>query len=390
MKGWKILRIFHTADWHLGKIVQGQYMTEDQAYALDHFIQDVEREQPDVVIIAGDLYDRAVPPTEAVDLLNDILERLVLQLKVPVLAIAGNHDSPDRIGFAVKLMERNGLHMVGQLQTPIKPVTLHDEEGPIEFYLVPYADPAVIRHLLGQDEIKSHQDAMEAIVRDIQSNWDPNARHVLIGHAFVTPYGEQEENTSDAERPLSIGGAEYVNAQTLQAFDYVALGHLHQAHQVGSNRIQYAGSPLKYSISEENHKKGYLDIELTTQQLNIQKVLLPARRDMRRVIGKIDEIERHTVNEDYVYVTLTDENPVLFPMEKIRAVYPNAMHVDRAPASKAMVSKENAEQELATKQEMRPVELFNAFYEEVKGTSLSEEKQAHFANLYEQLMKGGA
>lgn len=368
MKGWKLLRIFHTADWHLGKIVQGQYMTEDQAYALDHFIQDVEREQPDVVIIAGDLYDRAVPPTEAVDLLNDILERLVLKLKVPVLAIAGNHDSPDRIGFAVKLMERNGLYMVGQLQVPIKPVTLHDEEGPIEFYLVPYADPAVIRHVLGQDEIKSHQEAMEAIVQHIQSNWDPEARHVLIGHAFVTPYGEQEENTSDSERPLSICGAEYVNAQTLQAFDYVALGHLHQAHQVGSNHIQYSGSPLKYSISEENHKKGYLDIELTSQQLDVQKVLLPARRDMRRVIGKIDEIERHPVNEDYVYVTLTDENPVLFPMEKIRAVYPNAMHVDRTPATKVMISKENAEQELATKQEMRPVELFTAFYEEVKGT----------------------
>jgi len=379
------MKIFHTADWHLGKLVQGVYMTEEQAYVLEQFIEDVKRERPDVVIIAGDLYDRAIPPTEAVELLNRTLERLVLELEVPVLAIAGNHDSPDRIDFAVKLMERNKLYMSGQLRYPIEPVVLNDEAGEVHFYLVPYADPAMIRHLLGNDNIRSHQEAMEAIVQHIVEHWDPTARHVLIGHAFVTAYGEAASNTSDSERPLAIGGAEHVSAELLKTFDYVALGHLHQAHYVGAEHIRYAGSPLKYSISEEKHQKGYLIVELGTSGIEIEKVLLAARRDMRRVTGTMAEIERHRRNEDYVYVTLTDENPVLFPMEKIRAVYPNAMHVDRM--AHRPTSQIDADAISVTKQELKPLELFRAFYQEVRGTELSEEKEELFAQAYEQLVK---
>lgn len=383
-----IVKIFHTADWHLGKIVQGIYMTEDQAYVLDQFVQAVKDERPDVVIIAGDLYDRAVPPTDAVELLNHIFEELVLQLKVPVLAIAGNHDSPDRIQFAVKLMRNNGLYMAGQLQSPIEPITLFDEAGPVEFYLVPYADSSIVRHILNDERIHSHQEAMDAIVTEIKGRWNPDARHVLIGHAFVTPYGEQENNTSDAERPLSIGGAEYVSAQLLADFDYVALGHLHQAHHVGIPHIRYSGSPLKYSISEETHQKGYLVVELASSEVQVEKVSLDARRDMRRISGKIEELEQHSVNEDYVYVTLTDENPVLFPMERIRAVYPNAMHVDRIASTRAQLNGEDKEELTVAKKELKPIELFSAFYEEVRGEKLSASKQAQFASIYDQLMKG--
>lgn len=382
------LKIFHTADWHLGKIVQGIYMTEDQAYVLDQFVSEVEQEKPDVVIIAGDLYDRAVPPTEAVDLLNNILEQLVLKLKVPVLAIAGNHDSPDRIDFAVKLMERNGLYMSGQLRYPIEPIIMHDQFGEVHFYLIPYADPAIIRHLIGDESIRSHNDAMSAIVNHIKSNWDRSARHVLIGHAFVTPYGEQEQNTSDSERPLSIGGAEYVSAQLLQDFNYVALGHLHQAHHVGIEHIRYSGSPLKYSISEANHNKGYLVVNLDHQEVTIEKIAFEPKRDMRRVIGAIADIERHSINEDYVYVSLTDDNPVLFPMEKIRAVYPNAMHVDRITSQR--IHMENKQEETTTlmKHELKPLELFAAFYEEVRGSELTQEKRERFAEAYEKMMQG--
>lgn len=383
-----IVKIFHTADWHLGKIVQGIYMTEDQAYVLDQFVQAVKDERPDVVIIAGDLYDRAVPPTDAVELLNHIFEELVLQLKVPVLAIAGNHDSPDRIQFAVKLMRNNGLYMAGQLQCPIEPITLFDETGPVEFYLIPYADPSIVRHILNDERIHSHQEAMDAIVTQIKDRWNPDARHVLIGHAFVTPYGEQENNTSDAERPLSVGGAEYVSAQLLADFDYVALGHLHQAHHVGIPHIRYSGSPLKYSISEETHQKGYLVVELASSEVQVEKVSLDARRDMRRISGKIEDLEQHSVNEDYVYVTLTDENPVLFPMERIRAVYPNAMHVDRIASTRAQLNGENKEELTVAKKELKPVELFSAFYEEVRGEKLSASKQSQFASIYDQLMRG--
>lgn len=384
----KEVKLFHTADWHLGKLVQGVYMTEDQAYVLEQFIEDVKQEQPDAVIIAGDLYDRAIPPTEAVELLNDILERLVLELHVPVLAIAGNHDSPDRIDFAVKLMERNGLYLCGQLRYPIEPIVLHDDAGEVHFYLIPYADPSIVRHVLGQEHIRSHQDAMEAIVAHIVENWDASARHVLIAHAFVTPYGEAKQNTSDSERPLSIGGAEYVSAELLKAFDYVALGHLHQAHHVGIEHVRYAGSPLKYSISEEKHHKGYLVVELGSEGVEVRKTDLTARRDMRRVVGTIADIERHPRNEDYVYVTLTDENPVLFPMEKIRAVYPNAMHVERI-AGQSKAAGEEAEQPAAAiiKQELKPLELFRAFYQEVRGAELSSDKEKLFAEAYELLLK---
>lgn len=382
------MKIFHTADWHLGKIVQGVYMTEDQAYVLEQFIEAIKEQQPDVVIIAGDLYDRAVPPTEAVDLLNKILEELVLDIKVPVLAIAGNHDSPDRIDFAVKLMERNGLYMNGQLRYPIEPIIMNDQYGEVHFYLIPYADPSIIRHLIGDDTIRSHNDAMEAIVKHIKQHWNPDARHVLIGHAFVTPYGEHENNTSDSERPLSIGGAEYVSAQLLQDFDYVALGHLHQAHHVGIEHIRYSGSPLKYSISEENHQKGYLIVDLKEQEVNIEKVTLHARRDMRRVMGNMADIERYPINEDYVYVTLTDENPVLFPMEKIRAVFPNAMHVDRIATKRLQTEDKLGQASAIMKQELKPIELFAAFYDEVRGMELTDEKRESFAKAYELLMKG--
>jgi len=386
------MKIFHTADWHLGKIIQGLYMTEDQGYILEQFLEQVKLEQPDVVIIAGDLYDRAVPPTEAVELLNHVLEQLTLVLHIPVLAIAGNHDSPDRLDFAVKLMERNQMFLTGQLRFPLKPIILNDQYGEVHFYLVPYCDPAVVRYELKDDSIRSHDDAMKAIVEHIQADWDAKARHVLIGHAFITPYGEKQENTSESERPLSIGGAEYVNSEYFNDFDYVALGHLHQAHYVSHEKIRYSGSILKYSISEENHQKGYTIVEMDAAgTIQLEKRALLPRREMRRVVGYIEDIERHPVSEDYVYVTLLNENPVLFPMEKIRTVYPNAMHVDRK--AKNRVDDEHLDKqtiETPIKQELKPLELFQSFYEEVKGDQLTEDKKQLFASLYEQMMKEGA
>ncbi len=242
------MKFFHTADWHLGKLVQGVYMTEEQRVIMDQFIQAVEEEQPDAVIIAGDLYDRAVPPTEAVTLLDDVLEKIVMALGVPVIAVAGNHDSPGRLNFGSRLMQANGYHIVGQMTKEIEPVVLKDEHGEVHFHLVPFADPSVVRHLHGDDTISNHQDAMRLITNDIYQHMDPKARHVFVGHAFVTSHGESEENTSDSERPIAIGGAEYVSAELFDRFHYTALGHLHQAHFVLEENIRYAGSPLKYSI----------------------------------------------------------------------------------------------------------------------------------------------
>ncbi|WP_373893631.1 exonuclease SbcCD subunit D [Virgibacillus sp. CBA3643] len=379
------MKLFHTADWHLGKLVQGVYMTEDQDYILRQFIQAVEEEKPDAVIIAGDLYDRAVPPTEAVHLLDEALETIVLKLKTPVLAVAGNHDSPSRLNFGSGIMQNNGFHIVGNFTSDLHPVIFNDEHGEVHFHLVPYCDPSTVRNVLNDETIRTHNDATAKIVEHIKANMDPESRHVFVGHAFVTPYGEEEENTSESERPLSIGGSEYVDARHFSAFHYTALGHLHQAHYVSNETIRYAGSILKFSISEEHHKKGFHVVELDEHgNVTVEKRLLTPSRDMRTVEGSLEEIMTHPLSEDYVFVRLTDETAVLSPMEKIRSVYPNAMHVERKnyfhpPSAGGETRVESTE--------MSDMELFQAFYKEVKGQEATEETEVIFKEVLDELLK---
>ncbi|MFD2046539.1 exonuclease SbcCD subunit D [Ornithinibacillus salinisoli] len=380
------MKLFHTADWHLGKLVQGVYMTEDQQYILNQFIKAIEEEKPDAVIIAGDLYDRAVPPTEAVQLLDEVLDTIVLKLKTPVLAVAGNHDSPSRLNFGSKIMKQNGFHIVGNFTKDLAPVILHDEYGEVHFHLVPYCDPSVVRNVLEDDEIRTHNDAMNKIVVQISKNMKPNTRHIFIGHAFVTPFGEEKENTSDSERPLSIGGAEYVDARHFTPFDYTALGHLHQAHHVLQENIQYAGSLLKYSVSEEHHNKGFYVLEMDENgAISKEKRLFKPRRDIRTVEATMDELLTHSVNNDYVFVRLMDETPVLSPMEKIRSVYPNAMHVERKSYGLTSNTKEGSE--LVNRSKMSDFDLFKAFYKEVKGTEANAETEAIITEVFEELLQ---
>ncbi|MFX3623198.1 MAG: exonuclease SbcCD subunit D [Ectobacillus sp.] len=379
------MKLFHTADWHLGKLIHGVYMTEDQEYVLNQFIGAIERERPDAVIIAGDLYDRAIPPTEAVDLLNRVLKTIVVDLRTPVLAVAGNHDSPDRIHFGSELMKAQGLHIVGQFQYPYKPVSLEDEHGEVHFHLIPYADPSIVRHVMENEDIRSHDDAMRVLIDCIVQTMDKNARHIFVGHAFVTPFGEAEENTSESERPLSIGGAEYVNSHYFSLFHYTALGHLHQAHYVRDERIRYAGSPLKYSISEENHRKGYYVVELDQKgDITVEKQELMPLRDMRTIEGRLEDLLQHEVCEDYVFVKLLDDTPVLQPMEKIRSVYPNAMHVERALRRQET---NKGEETVVARHKMDDVSLLQAFYKEMRGAELSKAKQQIFFEVLEEVQK---
>jgi len=379
------VKFFHTADWHLGKLVQGVYMTEDQRHVLGQLIRDIETEKPDAVVVAGDLYDRAVPPTEAVELLDETLRTIVLDRKTPVLAIAGNHDSPSRLHFGSRIMKAAGLHMAGELAEPFAPVVLHDEFGPVHFYLVPYADPAKVRLALGDESIHTHDDAMQAIVAKLTETFVPGTRNVLVGHAFVTPAGEAKPNTSDSERPLAVGGAEHVSAERFAKFDYVALGHLHQAHFVGREAVQYAGSPLKYSISEERHRKGYLIVELDGDgAARIRKRELEPLRDMRTVEGYIEEIERGEPSDDYVFVRLLDELPVTSPMERVRAVYPNAMHVERKGALEQLGAAGGAA-EVGSRAGMDMMTLFRSFYLEAKGAEPSEETERLFVQVLREM-----
>lgn len=359
------MKFFHTADWHLGKLVQGVYMTEDQRYILDQFIEHIKEEKPDAIVIAGDLYDRAVPPTEAVQLLNEVLERIVIDLKTPVLAIAGNHDSPSRLNFGSKIMRSVGFHIVGDFMAPFDPVVLRDDHGEVHFHLIPYAEPSKVRHIFEDENIRSHDEAMKKIIDHIDSSKDEKARHVFVGHAFVTHKGEEKENTSDSERPLSIGGTEHISDSHFKEFHYTALGHLHQAHHTGMETVRYSGSPLKYSSSEATHKKGYLVVELDhSGNAQVEKRFLTPKRDLYIVENYLSEIEKQQICEDYVFVRLLDETPVLSPMERIRAVYPNAMHVERISTPSSMTVEKLPKND---RTKMDDLSLFKSFYKEIKG-----------------------
>lgn len=383
------MKIFHTADWHLGKVLQGVSLIEEQRFVLNQFTDAVKEERPDVVIIAGDLYDRSVPPADAVSLLDDVLWKLTVDYKTPVLAIAGNHDSPARLQFGNRLMQGTGLHIVGK---PSEDgggtiVQMKDEYGPVQFHLIPFTDPSIIRNLTHDEEIDSHHRAMESVIQQF-GDLDPSMRHVAIAHAFVTPLGEAEENTSDSERPLSIGGAEYVASHLFNGFDYTALGHLHQAHFTGTERIRYSGSPMKYSISEEHHQKGFLIISMDEKGVcEVEKRQLIQNRDIRTVKATMADLLQGEPSEDYVFVKLLDESPVLFPMEKVRSVYPNAMHVER------IVNRALPEQATARVSDIESLDdraLFRSFYEEITGAEPDQETKEIVEEVLQELltMKG--
>ena len=381
------MKIFHTADWHLGKVLQGVSLIEEQRFVLKQFTDAVKEEKPDVVIIAGDLYDRSVPPSDAVSLLDDVLWTLTVDYKTPVLAIAGNHDSPARLQFGSRLMQTTGLHIVGKPTehgggTTVK---IEDNEGPVFFHLIPFADPSIVRNITGDESITSHHLAMDSIIKQC-GELDSDARHIVIAHAFVTPLGEPEDNTSDSERPLSIGGSEYVSSNLFKPFHYTALGHLHQAHYIGDEKIRYAGSPMKYSISEENHKKGFLVINLNKKgEVEITKQSLVQQRDIRTVKATMEDLLQHEQSEDYVFVKLLNEAPVLSPMEKIRSVYPNAMHVERV-VNRSLPDK--AVSRVSDIERLDDRALFRSFYEEMTGTKPDEETESIVAEVLQEMLTG--
>lgn len=355
------MKILHTADWHLGKIVQGTSMLEDQAYILQQLLIKIDELQPDVIIIAGDLYDRSIPPVEAVKVFDDVLKSIVKERNIPLLAIAGNHDSTTRLNYGSSLLSDSGFYINGLLSESMAPVIIDDEFGPVAFYLIPFADTQSVRHVFNDTEVRTNQQAMEKIVQAIDIN---DMRAVSIAHAFVTKNGEEQINTDESERPISIGGSECVDSALFQRFNYTALGHLHQAHFVEKEKIRYSGSPLKYSVSEENHKKGFLMVDLKADgSVEVEKHSLVPKRDLRRVKGYMSEILEMPLSEDYVYVTLLDETVILTPMEKIRTVFPNAMHVERP------VIRNDRDLTIIgeSKQAMDTTSLFNAFYNEILG-----------------------
>lgn len=368
------MKILHTADWHLGKIVNSVHMTEEQDYILKQLLDMIRSEKPDVLIIAGDLYDRAVPPKEAVDLLNRVLTTLVTDIKIPVLAISGNHDSPERLEFGTEMFREQHLYIETKLSRSLKPIVLNDEYGPVYFHLVPYIEPAEAREFFQDTSIHSHQAAMETVIQYIKDHNDMNERHIFVGHAFVAGGMESESE----ERLSMIGGTPYVDASLFDDFVYVALGHLHQPQRIKRDVVRYSGSILKYSFSEATHKKSVTMIELDESgTCTLDFLPLVPRHDMRVVDGYFQELMDHPLEyqEDYLHIRLLDKGQIIDPMYKLRKIYPNILRLERTAFSttKSLLDL----QQIRQKQTQSHTELFASFYQEITGEEM-EEKQMEY------------
>jgi DNA repair protein SbcD/Mre11 len=383
------MKIIHTGDWHIGKIVNEFSMIEDQRFILQQLIKVIEEEKPHALVIAGDLYDRSIPPVEAVELLDEVFNKILLELKVPVLAIAGNHDSAERLSFGSRILTNNGLHIAGVFDGEVKKVALEDENGEVCFYLLPYCDPREIKHILQDEEICNHDVAMKKVTDKIKAAKKQGEKSVLVAHGYVTfmkeiaADGESQGiraglQVSASERPLSIGGTDLISGEHFEGFTYTALGHLHGPQRVGSDRIRYSGSLLKYSFSETKHNKGVTIVEIDDKgEVSINHRELIPRRDMRLIKGPLAELISPKVYskeniEDYIYAVLTDEDELIDPISKLRAVYPNIMGLHREDNS----SRENSRTSASTGyKDKSKLQLFEEFYKSIMGKELTEEKQ---------------
>jgi DNA repair protein SbcD/Mre11 len=374
----KAMKFIHTADWHLGKLVHGIYMTEQQREVLHQFVRLVEEEKPDAVVIAGDLYDRSVPPTEAVELLDEILYKINVELQTPVIAISGNHDSAERLSFGSSWYRKSRLYLKGKLTNDFSPVEV---EG-VNFHLIPYAEPGIVRQLLQNDAIHSHHDAMEALVTEIEKNMDPSEPQVFVGHAFVLG-----GKTSDSERTLSVGGSGCVGAELFDPFHYTALGHLHSPDAIKHEKVKYSGSLLKYSFSEAKQRKCVSIVEIDSKgSISIEEKSLTPRQDMREVAGFLEELLdpkffHQQKTDDFLKVTLHDEGALIDPINKLRQVYPNVLHLERRLEQHDLRVKENYSS--LRDEKKTELELFQQFYSEMTTSEFTEDKEKIMINVIE-------
>jgi len=368
------MRFIHTADWHLGRQLHGKRLIEDQARLLDRLVELARDVKPDAVVISGDVYDRSLPSTDAVQLLDNVLSRLVMGLGIPVLAIAGNHDSPTRLQFASKMLQQRGLHLFGFPAASIKPVILEDEHGPVRFYAVPFAEPALVRESLATEEIHDHQAALDALLDGIRLSRPRDGRSVLLAHAFV-----RGSSQSESERPLSVGGADLVDAACFAGFDYVALGHLHRPQKAGPDHIRYAGSLFKYSFSEVNDVKGVDLVEIGPDgKATVEHIQIQGIRDVRRIEGLFSDLMDSPASdgnsEDYLLICLNDTGAILDAMGRLREVYPNVLHLERPHSARP----ESGSRSPGDHRKRTDADLFADFFANVTGEPITEEQAAAY------------
>ena len=378
------MKLIHLSDLHIGKRVNEVSMIEDQAYILLQILQIIDAERPDAVLIAGDVYDKSVPSAEAVTLFDDFLYRLSRR-NVPVFIISGNHDSPERLSFGGRLMEGKGIHISPVYDGTVTPITLEDAAGPVHFWLLPFVKPSQVRRFYPDAGIETYTDACRAAVEQMALNKEE--RNVLLLHQFVTGAA-----TCESEE-ISVGGTDNVDASVFDDFDYVALGHIHGPQNIGSNRIRYCGTPLKYSFSEEHHHKSITVVNLGKKgELQLQLRPLTPRRDLRSLRGTFAALSDKAFYEttdtgDYLHILLTDEEDVPEALGKLRLIYPNIMKLsyDNTRTRTSCILEGAADVKSKS-----PLQLFEELYELQNNQPMSDVQRQFAEELIETIREGRA
>ena len=373
------MKFVHLSDLHLGKRVNEYSMLEDQEYILTKIINIIDDEKPFGVIIAGDVYDKSIPSAEAVQMFDDFLTRLAKR-NLQVFVISGNHDSPERMSFGSRLMDQSGIHISQVYNGQIEPFAMEDEHGAINVYMLPFVKPAHVKRF-SDESIESYTDALRVAIAEMNVN--QSERNILITHQFVT--GAMRSDSED----VSVGGSDNVDVSVFDSFDYVALGHIHSPQNCTSERVRYCGTPLKYSFSEAKDKKSVTVEELAEKgSLSVKTVPLVPLRDMVEIKGKYNEImlksfyENTSYQEDYIHITLTDEEDIVDAIGKLRTVYHNLMKLDYDNKRTRSVSQVDGAVDVETK---TPIELFSDFYELQNNQPMSDEQKTFVEDLIEQV-----
>lgn len=374
------MKLIHLSDLHLGKRVNGFSMLEDQHYILHEILKIIDREAPDGVLIAGDVYDKSVPPAEAVALLDEFLVELS-QRRLQVYLISGNHDSPERLAFGGRLMDQSGVHVAPVYDGRIVSFTQQDQYGSVEIFLLPFLKPAHVRRFFPDDPVDSYTDALRTVLSHAAVPADK--RTVLVTHQFVT--GASRCDSED----LSVGGSDNVDAAVFAPFDYVALGHIHNPQSAGAPHIRYCGTPLKYSFSEAAHEKSVTVAELREKgDVDIRTIPLKPLRDMAELRGTYESLtfrgfyEGTTYPGDYLHITLTDEEDIPNAISKLRVIYPNLMQLsyDNARTRSGVLAAPT--EQTAQKS---PLELAEIFYEGQNGQPMSDAQREFLRGLMERI-----
>lgn len=381
------MKFLHTSDLHIGKTVNEFSMLEDQKYILTQLLTIAKKEAVDAVVIAGDVYDRSIPSTDAVTLLDEFLTSL-LKEGIKVLLISGNHDSPERVGFADKILEKQGLFIGGSVENGLKQVVFEDKFGKVTFLLLPFVKPAVMGAATSQEAVEKLL-AESSGCREQKQKDRKNDRHVLVTHFFVTGKGGESPKLSDSETRVNVGGLEYVTSDTFSGFDYVALGHIHKPQKIGEGNCYYAGSPLKYSFSE-CHQVKCVNLVTIEKEVQLQQIPLTPLHEMRKIKGKLNDLIQPEVvqaanHQDYIQAILTDEEELIDPIGVLRSVYPNVMQIQ---LQKNEQKKEASYETSLHVDKKSTIELFKEFYELVREQPLDEMREQIVIESLKQAEKG--